>query len=98
MKTNEQSDTKDVKQFWNKIWDQKEHNRKAKWINNTKKKLQELEEDPGIIQNNTQKYRFGKRQTMMVWQYPDGRLSVQWESRYFFLHPAEWAFHKLNKK
>ena len=32
-RTKQQSDSKEVKQFSNKIWDQKEHNRKVEWIN-----------------------------------------------------------------
>ena len=33
---NQQLNAKETKQFWSKIWAQKEHNRKAKWINNMK--------------------------------------------------------------
>ena len=34
------------KQFLSKIWEQKEHNRNTKWINNMKKEWQGLEEGP----------------------------------------------------
>ena len=39
IKTNQQPDTEETKQFWSKIWDQKERN---KWINNTRKELRRL--------------------------------------------------------
>ena len=52
----QQSDAKETKQFWNKIWKQKEHNRMAEWINNFKKDIQKLEESPrgGLTKTNTQ--------------------------------------------
>ena len=34
---NQQRDTKEAKQFWVKIWEKKEHNRKAEWMNYIKK-------------------------------------------------------------
>ena len=37
--TNQQSDAKEAKQFWSKIWEQKGHNRKAEWINNIGKRI-----------------------------------------------------------
>ena len=46
MRTNRQLDAKEIKQFWSKIWEQKEHNKKAEWINNMKKELQGAEEGP----------------------------------------------------
>ena len=59
-KEGKNTDTNEVKLFWSKIWEWKEHNRKAKWINNMEKELHGLEEGlvdntPGIAQNNTQK-------------------------------------------
>ena len=50
----EQPDAKDEKQFWKKIWEEKEYNRNAELMNNTKKELQGLEEGPntpGISQS-----------------------------------------------
>ena len=44
-KTHERPDAKETKQFGSKIWEHKEYNRMAEWINNMKKKLQGLEED-----------------------------------------------------
>ena len=44
------SETKETKQFWGKISEPKKKtqktNEKAEWINNMKKELQRLEEDP----------------------------------------------------
>ena len=37
--------TKEAKQFWSKIWEQKEHNKRDNQINNMKKK-QDYEKDP----------------------------------------------------
>ena len=45
-KTYQEPGAKEAKQFWSKIWGQKEHNRKANWINNMKKELQGIEEIP----------------------------------------------------
>ena len=39
-------DAKETKQFWSKIWEQKENNRKAEEINNMKKELQGVKEGP----------------------------------------------------
>ena len=44
-KTCQQPDNKETKQFWNKIWERREHNRKAERVNNVEKQL-ELEEGP----------------------------------------------------
>ena len=40
--TYQQSDAKEIKQFWSKIWEQKEYIRKVEWINNMEKELQGL--------------------------------------------------------
>ena len=45
-KTYQQPDDKETKQFWGKIWQPREHNRKAKWINNLGKELERLKEGP----------------------------------------------------
>ena len=42
-RTIQQLDTKETKQFWCEISDQKEHNRNAEWINSMKKQLQRFE-------------------------------------------------------
>ena len=34
MRTSQQQNANKAKQFWNQIWEQKEHYRKADWINN----------------------------------------------------------------
>ena len=36
-KTYQQPDVKEAKEFWSKIWEGREHNRKAGWINNMEK-------------------------------------------------------------
>ena len=36
MRTYQQMDAKEAKQFWSKIWEHKEHNKKAKWKKNYK--------------------------------------------------------------
>ena len=53
-RTNQQPDVKINKQFWVKTWEQKEDNRNTKWMNNTKRELQELQEYSGPAQRNTQ--------------------------------------------
>ena len=42
------SDTRERKRFWNKIWKQKYHNKKAEWINNMETELQMLEKSPQV--------------------------------------------------
>ena len=46
MKTYQQPDDKETKQFGNKILERKEHNRKTEWINNTEKELKGIEKCP----------------------------------------------------
>ena len=43
-RTNQQPEAKEAKQFWSKIWEQKEHNRRAKVINNIEKELRGFKE------------------------------------------------------
>ena len=45
-KTYHQPDIRETKQFWSKIWEQKERNRKAEWMNNMGKELQWPKEIP----------------------------------------------------
>ena len=42
----QQPDDKETKQFWGKIWQRREHNRKTEWISNMGKELEGLEEGP----------------------------------------------------
>ena len=52
MKTNEQLNAKETKHFRSKIWEQKEHNKNAEWINDTiKKKNKNLEKTLRVISN-----------------------------------------------
>ena len=44
-----QTNATEAKQFWSKIWEQKEYNRKAEWINHMDKELEGLEEGPEEI-------------------------------------------------
>ena len=41
----QQPDARETEQFWSKLWQPREHNKKAEWINNIAKEL-ELEEVP----------------------------------------------------
>ena len=45
MKTYQEQDARETEQFWSKIWQPREHNKKAEWISN-KAKLIGLEEGP----------------------------------------------------
>ena len=65
---NHQPDAKEKKN-WSKIWEQKEYNRKAEWINNMKKELQGLEEGVHLVllRVTLKKYRIGKFQAMMAY-------------------------------
>ena len=45
-KAYKQPDAREIEQFWTKIWQPREHNKKAEWISNIKKELEGLEEDP----------------------------------------------------
>ena len=45
---NQQLDAKYSKQFPSKIWVQKEHNKKAEWIDNKEKELQVFEDIPEV--------------------------------------------------
>ena len=56
---------KGSKQVWSKIWEQKEHNRKAKWINNSGKEFQGLEKalkqkyNSIHLEKHSRKYQIG---------------------------------------
>ena len=45
-KTYQQPDAKETKRFWTKIWQPKQHNEKAEWINHITRELDQLKEDP----------------------------------------------------
>ena len=49
MRKYQQQDEKKKKLIWSKIWERKEHKRNTECINNTKKELQGLDEDPKTI-------------------------------------------------
>ena len=39
---------KSGKRFWSKIWERKDHNKKAEWTNNMETELRILEEGPQV--------------------------------------------------
>ena len=45
MKIYQQPDARETEKFWGKIWQPREHNKKAEWIRNMKE-LEGLEEGP----------------------------------------------------
>ena len=45
-KTYQQSNAKETERFWTKIWQRKQHNEKAEWINHITRELEQLEEGP----------------------------------------------------
>ena len=47
-KTYQQLDEKEEKRFWSKIWERKDHNKKAEYINNMETELRILEEGPKV--------------------------------------------------
>ena len=57
MKTYPQSDPKEAKQLWSKIWEERDYNRKAERINKEKKSYKGLEKENTLrfTQSNTQK-------------------------------------------
>ena len=75
-KTYHQPDARETEQIWTKIWQRREHNKKAKWISNMKKELEGPEDCPKAeIHIDLQKkkkhkkkrnnIKFRKRQAMM---------------------------------
>ena len=72
-KTYRQPDARETEQFWTKICQPREHNKKAEWISNITKELEELEEGPKVeIQIDLLKTnQIGKRQAMI--EYTDFR-------------------------
>ena len=73
-KTYQQLDDKETIQFWSKIWQRREHNRKPEWISNIGKELKrtqrrtEGENTHRFTQSNIpQKYQIGKLQAMMAY-------------------------------
>ena len=61
MKSYQQPNDKETKQFWSKIWQRREHNRKTEWISNMGKKVRrtrrrtESENTHRLTPSNTQK-------------------------------------------
>ena len=47
-KTFQQSDARETEQFWSKIWQPREHNKKVEWKSNMEKDLEGLEEGPKV--------------------------------------------------
>ena len=45
-KTYQQPNGKETERFWTKIWQPKQHNEKAEWINHITRELEQLEEGP----------------------------------------------------
>ena len=45
-KTYQQPDEKETKQFWDEIWERREHNRNAEWMNNKQKEFERFKEGP----------------------------------------------------
>ena len=45
-KTYQQPNAKETERFWTKIWQPKQHNEKAEWINNITRELEQLKEGP----------------------------------------------------
>ncbi len=43
-KTYQQPDAKETERFWTKIWQPKQQNEKAEWINHITRELEQLEE------------------------------------------------------
>ena len=41
-KTYQQLDDKEIKQYWSKIWERREHNRNTEWIGNMGKEFERL--------------------------------------------------------
>ena len=44
--THQQPNAKETERFWTKIWQPKQHNEKAEWINHITRELEQLEEGP----------------------------------------------------
>ena len=86
-KTKQQPDTREAKQFLSKMWERRDHTRKAEWINNMEKELQELKERPKakiylhLLRAALKKYQIGKLQAMMI--YKDYGL---WFKEYTSIH------------
>ena len=55
-----------AKRFWSKIWERKDHNKEAEWINNMETELRILEEGPQVeihldaFKATLKKYQTGK--------------------------------------
>ena len=62
MKTYKQPDAREAEQFWSKIGQPREHNKKAEWIRNKVKKLKGHEE--GLKEGNT--HRFHENDTKRI--------------------------------
>ena len=80
MKTYQQPDARETERFGAKIGNKK-HNQKAKKINNVKKELEGLEEDPkaeinmDLLKTTLKKYLTRKHQAMMEYMVSGSRNS-----------------------
>ena len=70
-KTYKQLDARETEQFWTKIWQPGEHNKKAEWISNMTKELEVFEEGPkaeihiDLLKTSLKRHLNGKRQARM---------------------------------
>ena len=80
-KTYKQPDAKETGQFWTKIWQSREQNEKAKWINNMTKELEGFAEGPeaekhiDLLKTTRKKYQIDKHRVMMEYMYSGSRNS-----------------------
>ena len=67
-KTYQQPDARETEQFWTKIWQPREHNEKAEWINNITKELERGQRWP----KSGNKHRFTQNNTKKIsnWKTP----------------------------
>ena len=91
MKTCKQLDVRKAEQFWSKIWQRREHNKKAEWISNMAKELEGLEDGPKVeihkdlLRTTLKKYQIRKYQAMMEYMDSASRNSppfmTDWHSK-----------------
>ena len=78
-KTHQQPNAKETKQLWTKIWQPKQHNEKAEWINHITRELEQLKEGPKAkytpiySKRHLKRYQTGKRQAMMEYMVSASR-------------------------
>ena len=70
MKTYQQQDDKEPKQFLSKIWEQKDQNRKSEWMSNIEKELEGLKEGSKVkihLEQHSKKVTNWKTQVIMAY-------------------------------